>query len=150
MKTTIYSSILAALCIIMLWSCGKFELETSDNGKLDGNWHLVAVDTLATGISSDMSNDYVFWSVQGKLLQVVNSDNIGLMYIFRFEYKDNKLTLYDARRNWREEYDPVVEDASILTQFGINSLNEEFNIETLKSRHMVLKNNTLRLHFKKM
>ena len=149
MRETIYTSILA-LCISMLWACGKLEFETSGNGKLDGNWHLVAVDTLANGTSTDTSDDLVFWSVQGKLLQVVNTNNIGLMYIFRFENKNNKLTLYDARRNWREEYDPAVEDVSILTQFGINSLNEEFNIETLKSRQMVLKNNTLRLHFKKM
>lgn len=43
---------------LLLTSC---DIETSDNGDLDGYWHLVRVDTLATGVSSDLSETRVFW-----------------------------------------------------------------------------------------
>ena len=50
-----------------LMSC---DLETSDNGKLDGFWHLERIDTLATGRALDMSGEKVFWSFQVNLLQL--------------------------------------------------------------------------------
>ena len=43
-------------------------IETSDNGDLDGYWHLEQVDTLATGGKLNLSKERVFWGVQHKLI----------------------------------------------------------------------------------
>ena len=45
------------LCSALLNSC---EVDSSDNGDLDGFWHLESVDTLATGGRCDYSNQRVF------------------------------------------------------------------------------------------
>lgn len=62
MKRMIY--LIAAISLV-LSSC---TLETSDNGDLDGFWHLERVDTLATGNYLDLSRERVFWGVQHKLI----------------------------------------------------------------------------------
>ena len=56
--------LIAAIIGALLMSLTSCEIETSDNGKLDGFWHLERVDTLATGKSVDYTNKLVFWGVQ--------------------------------------------------------------------------------------
>lgn len=58
-----------------LMSC---DLETSDNGKLDGFWHLERIDTLATGRALDMSGEKVFWSFQVNLLQLQEAPRLSI------------------------------------------------------------------------
>ena len=63
---TIRNNKLAAIAAILttaltLASC---ELETSDNGKFDGFWHLERVDTLATGGS--LNRDMEVWAAVRK------------------------------------------------------------------------------------
>ena len=63
---TIRNNKLATIAAILttaltLASC---ELETSDNGKFDGFWHLERVDTLATGRSLNLQQKRIFWGVQ--------------------------------------------------------------------------------------
>ncbi len=65
MKQLTIKSLLATLATtLLLASCN---VETSDNGPLDGFWHLERVDTLATGGTTDYSSGYVFWGVQKDL-----------------------------------------------------------------------------------
>ena len=69
-----------------LMSC---DLETSDNGKLDGFWHLEKVDTIATGGVCDMSKEFVFWSVQSMFVEVSERSQVGEnKYIFSFSQSD--------------------------------------------------------------
>ena len=56
---------LVPLAAILCLSC---ELETSDNGDLDGFWQLKQVDTLQGG-TKDMRGSGVFWAVQTDLLE---------------------------------------------------------------------------------
>ena len=42
-------SILCIVPVLLLMSLTSCEIETSENGDLDGYWHLEQVDTLATG-----------------------------------------------------------------------------------------------------
>ena len=44
---------LSAIAISMLLTACGIDFEGSDNGKLDGFWHLEKVDTLATGGVTD-------------------------------------------------------------------------------------------------
>lgn len=68
MKQLTIKSLLATLATpFLLASCN---VETSDNGPLDGFWHLERVDTLATGGSTDYHKGYVFWGVQKDLMYI--------------------------------------------------------------------------------
>ena len=134
---------------LLLTSC---DIETSNNGNLDGHWHLVRVDSLATGGTCDFSDARVFWGVQMGLIQVVDHDHDTghYGYLFNFEHNDNSLRLYNAHKHERKDGDPLVEDVEVLAPLGINALDDLFTIENLTNNEMVLRDNLLRLWFKKM
>lgn len=78
----------------MLFVC-SCELETSNNGDLDGMWHLVRVDTLSTSGVKYMEDDKIYWLFQFKLLQLEDKTGNKVSLLMRFEHKDNILRLYD-------------------------------------------------------
>ena len=51
-----------------LAACG--DVESSDNGDLDGFWLLCSVDTLGTGRTGDVRDKGLTWAFEGKLLEV--------------------------------------------------------------------------------
>ncbi len=145
MKKLIY--ILFA-CVLMV-SC---ELETSGNKEFDGFWQLRQVDTLETGGTKDMRESNIYWSVQGKLLEVrhvVNEEHEGDGFLFRFQRDGSSLILSSPYRHYRHDPDEPVEDVEILKPYGIFHLEEAFYIETLNDDDMVLNNDVLRLYFRK-
>lgn len=127
-------------------------LETSDNGDLDGYWHLVRVDSLATGQYADLSETRVFWGFQVRLLQAIDHDHdtSHYGYLFRFEHKGQTLRIYDSHKHDRANGDILVEDVGEITSLGINSLDDHFHVEQLSSDRMVLRDDVLRLWFEKM
>ena len=141
---------------IFLFGIGLFfascDIETSDNVPLDGYWHLVCVDTLSTGVSTDLSDTHVFWGVQMNLLQAIDHDHDTghYGYLFNFENNGKTLRLYNAHKHERAEGDILVEDVEILKPLGVNTLDDLFAIEKLNSKEMVLRDNLLRLWFEKM
>lgn len=149
MKHAFYIS-LVGVCALIFSACGKIELEHSENGKLDGNWHLVTVDSLDNGRKADFSKDYIFWQVQGTLFQAFDATNTNIKYVFRLEYSDNRVRIGNARLNDRVKDDPVVEDVAILQPLGINALQEDFIVERLTGKHLTLKGHYLRLSFRRM
>lgn len=138
------------LSMVVLFSLSACEIETHDNDKLDGFWHLERVDTIATGGVCDMSNELVYWSVQSMLVEVserskVNNDK----YFFSFSHRDGKLSLFDARLSDRSNGDPEVEDPVSLHPYGISKLNETFEVVQLTGSKMQLKSESLLLVFRK-
>lgn len=136
--------------MVALFLLSACEIETHDNGKLDGFWHLERVDTIATGGVCDMSKELVYWSVQSMLVEVserskVNNDK----YFFSFSHRDGKLSLFDARLSDRSNGDPEVEDPTSLHPYGISKLNETFEVVQLTGSKMQLKSETLLLVFRK-
>ena len=134
---------------LMVVSC---ELETSGNGSLDGYWQMTQVDTLASGGVADTRESFIYWGVQGKLLQIRYSENdvyLGEGLLFRFENNNSSLTLYSPYVHHLYETDEPVDDVEILKPFGIYRLEERFSIEQLDEKYMVLNNNILRLHFRR-
>lgn len=134
---------------MMLVSC---ELETSGNGKLDGYWQMSQVDTLATGGVTDTHESSIYWGIQGKLLQIRYSENdvyLGEGLLFRFVNKNSSLTLSSPYVHHLYETDEPIDDVEILKPFGIYRLKEEFDIEQLDEKNMVLTNDVLRLHFRR-
>lgn len=135
------------LAVMGMGACGDW-IETSGNGKLDGMWHLMRIDTLETGGGVDMAEDRKYLAVQGSILEVHDADEVG-KYMFRFSHADGKLALSDARLNDRTQGDPVVTDVSVLTPYGINRLEETFVVEKLTGKRMVLVSDVLRLTYRK-
>lgn len=79
----------------VLSSCS---IETSDNGDLDGFWHLERIDTIATGGINDLSGQLIFWSVNNKLLMLKGS---GSSYYLRFRQTDDSLVVFSPI--WRAD-----------------------------------------------
>lgn len=150
------NTIFAILATATLASC---EIETSDNGKLDGFWHLERVDTLATGNSADYSDRHIFWGVQLRLISATDTstERFGKFYM-RFSQTNDSLNITKMYENhWHEDSSmddiggdipvPTVNDS--VRHFGINAIPEGFAKEKLGGKRMVLRSKTLRLTFRR-
>ena len=124
------------ISVLMLTSC---ELELLDNGKLDGNWQLRQMDDLSAGSTHDMSHSYIYWGVQGDLLQVRDIDN-NLRILFRYEKNGDELKIYSPYSTIGRQgcylleisdEDPVVQ----VKQAGGNVYHE--NVVTFKVKFRV-------------
>ncbi len=132
----------------VLSSCS---IETSDNGDLDGFWHLERIDTIATGGINDLSAQPLFWSVNNKLLMLKGS---GSSYYLRFRQTDDSLVVFSPYLEGGHEDvegggDHPVGDPTALWPYGIRRLEEHFVKESLGGSHMVLRSPELRLYFRK-
>lgn len=156
----IYQKLTTSVIIAASMLAASCELETSGNGKLDGFWHLESIDTLSTGGVNDLSEAYLFWAFQGKLLSVseknivlkVNDGNNRELlkeYLFRFSRPADSLVLTNPIWSNRMIGDEVVTDPKELAPYGINALEEHFKVEALNSKHLVLSNDSLRLSLRR-
>ena len=138
--------VMASVCLI---SC---DLETSDNGKLDGFWHLERVDTLATGGSLDMTGKKVFWSFQVRLLQLQGGSS---SFFFRFKQDADSLTIFSPYTSEGHEEtlgdggNKPVTDPSSFRDYGIDQLETHYKKEALDGSKMILRSRRLRLMFRK-
>ena len=86
--------IIIMIATLALASC---DIESSDNGKLDGFWHLERVDTLATGGSTDYSDQLAFWGAQ---LHLISAKDLGTggheRYYLRFQQTSDSLNITGA------------------------------------------------------
>lgn len=147
---SVFVLLMLVLGSVLLNSC---EIESSDNGSLDGFWHLESVDTLATGGRCNYGNQRVFWGVQYKLLSVNNYE--GGKFYFRFRQTSDSLILSSPyRNNWHQDVEnggdiPLTEINDTLRQCGINHLVESYYKEKMNGDKMILRTKELRLSFKK-
>jgi hypothetical protein len=139
---------LYVICILCTL-CVSCEVETHSNGKIDGYWHLVKIDTMATGGITDLSEQRIFWAMQANLAKLRDYDQPDSVFIMRFVQDDNTLVLGDIHIYDREQGDPIAELSPALTHLGINKTEEHFTIEQLKSTRMTISSDLLRLSFKK-
>lgn len=157
MKQLTIKSLLATLATtLMLASCN---VETSDNGPLDGFWHLEQVDTLATGGTTDYSSGYVFWGVQKDLIYIKDSSNSSVgAYYLRFNQTQDSLHITKIYLDHGHEDNPYHEQGGDipveaidrnLRFFGLNALPEHFKKEAINGNRMILSTKKLRLKFKK-
>ena len=135
---------LSVLSLFFLVGC---ELETTDNGDLDGYWHLEQVDSLSSQRSVDYGQARIFWSIQFKLLQLSDLENNSIIY--NLVYDNHQLTLADPYMFDRADGDTLVTDVEVLRRYGVNALQETMKVVSLQSDRMILESPVLRLHFKK-
>lgn len=133
------------LLFLVFSSC---ELETSDNGDLDGFWHLEDVDSLAMSVHQDVSDQKLFWAFQMNILQLRGAEQ---EFYFRFNHEGNYLDLFNPHLRDREKDDPVLtsKDMYLILPYGINATEERFQVIKLNSSEMVLQNTILKLSFRK-
>ena len=136
--------------LLLMVAC---DIESSDNGDLDGFWQLRSVDTLATGGTTDMRLSQITWAIQGTLLEtrLATTFDYKCDIIFHFEHTADALTLHSPYLSQRDSGDIKVEmkDIELLRPFGINKLEERFRILELNSDAMTLESDWLRLWFRK-
>ena len=147
MKTSLTRFFLIISVISLMTAC---HMESSENGHLDGFWHLVRVDTLSTGGTSDLHQDYFFWAFQFQLLSVRNTQKSPEEYFLRFQRQGDELVLSHPFQYVLQGKDAPVENIDLLRPFGINDQEERFRIVHLSSRRMMLQNHFLVLTMQKL
>lgn len=142
MKRSLIYILSVALSLLVFQSC---DLETSDNGNLDGNWQLMQIDTLATGGRNDVKDQQLFYAVQVRLLclNAYHANAESNLY-FHFEHTSDSLKLKSASNDGKAMY-PV----GLLRPYGINKEEESFKVMLLNSDKMQLRSDSLLLTFRK-
>ena len=152
-KYKIVHVMMVAFVAISMFAFSSCELESSDNGKLDGFWHLESIDSLENGKTVDMSKLHVFWGIEYKLIAATQYDNNTERMFFRFEQTSDSLKITQAFINHGHQDNggdiPLTEVTNDLRYYGINNLPEGFAKEALSGSKMILRSKTLRLKFKK-
>lgn len=133
--------------LLLLTSC---EIEFSNNGKLDGFWQLIAVDTLATQHTSDLKTSGRTWAFQGRLLEMRDTKGGYSDLYFSFEHRGDSLFLDSPYLSDRDVDDIKIMDVNIVRPYGVNGLKEGFEIENLSNNKLVLRSKTLRLMLRKI
>jgi len=139
--------IIIFLALSLMTTLGGCEFESSDNGDLDGMWHLERVDTLGHG-SLNYKEKHLYWSFQNNLMQTNNTEKAEF-FIYRFSHAGDSLIITEPRISDRDLGDTLLIDISPISKYGINSTRESFYIERLNGSDMVLDNKWLRLVFRK-
>lgn len=151
---TMLSVVLAIiLSMVSLSSC---TLESSDNGDLDGFWHLESIDSLQNGKTVDVSNQKIFWGVEYKLIAARFESQAKERYYFRFEQTSDSLKItkvfvdHGHQDNGEDGGDiPLDEVSDNLRLYGVNEIPEGFSKEALSGSKMILRSKTVRLKFRK-
>jgi len=143
--------LLLLLTTLALLSSCRFN--GSHNGDLDGFWMLTQIDTLSNQHSVTCREQLLFWSFQSNLMktQQLNENFDKTIYLYRFCHEGNLLEVFEPH-----EYERMTGNIPIhtdrlgeISRFGINALDEQFVVEQLNSKKMILKAESLRLHFEK-
>ena len=133
--------------LLLLTSC---EIEFSNNGKLDGFWQMIAVDTLATQHTSDLKTSGRTWAFQGRLLEMRDTKGGYSNLYFSFEHRGDSLFLDSPYLSDRDVDDIKITDINIVRPYGVNGLKEGFEIESLSNNKLILRSKTLRLMLRKI
>lgn len=151
MKARYTLFILASVAALALFSC---TVKTDNvDGHLEGMWHLVSIETLGAdttrqNATTDLSQQYLFWSFQAKLLELDDKTGSHPSYLLRFDISGNSITLSDPYLYNREEGDVKLDDATPLQLYGISSLSEHFTF-SVSGSSLIMESTTHRLKFKK-
>jgi hypothetical protein len=132
---------------LLLTSC---EIEFSNNGKLDGFWQMIAVDTLATQHTSDLKTSGRTWAFQGRLLEMRDTKGGYSDLYFSFEHRGDSLFLDSPYLSDRDADDIKITNVNIVRPYGVNGLKEGFEIESLSNNKLILRSKTLRLMLRKI
>lgn len=135
--------IILSVISILTFAFSSCKLYTSDNGDLDGSWHLLSINEEA------VSHPDLYWNFQGHLLEIRDKSTDCGAFILRFSHEGNQLILSQPYIYDRTNGDKPLEDAAYLQPFGIDNLKETFEVISLNHSRMTLKSATKTLTFRK-
>jgi len=149
---------LMAASLLGVGACSNFE--RSDNGSLDGFWHLTHVDSLESSgsTSADVSHRMLFWSVQKDLIEVRDLHTDTLLgsnhhpILFRFRLTADSLILLGdpkPRYNERLSQDSLVTEATEFEYYGLTGHGDSMRVLYLENARMGLQSKSLRMYFEK-
>lgn len=143
----IFTSVIAyfALCMAMI-SC---DIETSDNGNLDGFWQLTQIDSIANNKSVLVKESQIFWAIQTDVMEVRNISAGDTKILFRFNKTGNQLTIHTPYMEKDKDHRELLSDSTVLKPYYIQGLEETYEIDKLNNSNMQLSGSVLRLHFRK-
>ena len=147
MRKTFLFTIITVI-VAVFHACDNVEFST--DGNLYGYWHLVAVDTLGTQQTSDMSRQRIFWSVESRLVGMCDRDGVHPEIICEFERVGDTLVFHNPYYSNRNEGDILIDDVQVLAPYGLSSMQPKLFVEKLSSGKLILLTPQLRLKFKKL
>lgn len=137
--------LLILMIIGLLSSCN---METSNNGDLDGLWQATFKENIVTGSLIDLRDFNASWSFQGGLVQM-NASTIPSHVIGKFVRTDNFLKVNTLCIFRHGKGDEQITDVSVLEVFGFIQLDETFEVLELNEDVLRLQNSRVRLSFRK-
>lgn len=137
-----------AMMFILMMAVSSCELEHSQNGKLDGFWHLEQIDSVATGHIRNCREDGLFWAIQGRILSVRKPYAFDEC-VMQFSHHNDSLYIFNPLISDREKGDIPLTEPSKLQPYGINQIDDRFAVESLTNSSLRLRSQMLVLHFKK-
>lgn len=157
MKKKLLHLLLLLTAMLTAASCEKM----SDNGKLDGMWHLQQIcsrpqDAASAGYTEhhDVREAGIYWSFQLQLLHIRSKDFLNgetSETMARFDYSGTHLDITSTYIHYRDR-DVLITDAQTqrLAPLGIRGNAGSFHIERLTDHHMVLCSDQDSLVFQKI
>ncbi len=134
--------------VLLMTGC---DVETSDNGDLDGFWRMSSMTSVysSTLPGVDMRQSGLTWSFQGRMLELRDVNDRQKDIVMSFQHEGETLRVYDPYFVERDSGDIRIEDVSYLIPYGINHTDDSFTVRELSSDRMVLSNILVTLEFRK-
>ena len=126
------------------------DVESSDNGNLDGFWQMTTkTDKYAKCGAVDMRDSGLTWSFQGKLLELRDVNDRQKNIVLSFDHAGNTLRVYNPYIVERDSDDIKISDPMMLLPYGVFNTDEKYDVVELKSDKMVLESERFLLKFRK-
>lgn len=138
---------LTNIILLILTTVCSCEIETYDNGKLDGYWKLCEIDSIRNGEKLKLSDKSIFWAIQAKFIVLQNNNEDREKIYLRFKHIGDSLITHSPMFYDKLNGNTIIKDDSELKIYGINNLNESFYIYQLKNNSLILKTKLLQLKF---
>ena len=127
------------------------EIETSNNGDLDGFWQMTSkTDKYAKCGAVDMRDSGITWSFQEKLLELRDVNKVHQDIIGDFVHQGGTLSVSRFYLVDRDKGDVRIDDPiSYLVPYGVAWVQDQFKVLELNSNEMILESERFQLKFRK-
>lgn len=133
--------------VLLLVGC---DVETSNNGNLDGFWQMTQMVDKQVNTIYDMCNSGLTWSFQGEMLELRDVKKIHQDIIGDFSYQGGTLSVNHLYIVDRDKGDVSIDDPiTYLVPYGIGRLQDQFQVLELSSDQMILESADFLLRFRK-
>lgn len=138
-KSLIFSFFIAVIAAFGMASC---TIDSSKNGNLDGAWHLLRID------DAELESKGVYWNIQAHLMELYDKTGPAKRILLRFEHEDDKLKLSEPYLYNRDDGDEPLADSTLLKPYGIEDINDPFDVLKCDGSRMILKSSVHKLEFR--